>query len=716
VDCIVRVVFHRDCLALGENNYVSSERKPKLRLSQVIFFLSYRSQSPITSIHSSTSKMGRPKKRARLLEDASDASGDDAAPTFTINDEYAKRFQHNKAREERQRLEEKYGKDAENLEETDASTSEEEDDEAALATLELDAQISETLNALRSKDPRIYNKETIFFRDDDTSVAAVASRKTKEKPIRLQDYHRANLLAGGANGDEEEDDDDAPMTYADEQAAAKRDFLAQTKESDDEDNDSDGGDLLVAKPGQAVQAQPPLRKQQQHAEPDIAAADANPEDFLDKFMASRAWEPKGTTNYQAFESEDESDVERAEQWEAAYNMRFEDPAKANEKLLSHSRDAAAKYSVRREEVTGRKKTREAEKAKKEAIKAERDSDKARLRRLKIDEAQEKLQKFREAAGLALGEEASVEEWAKFLEAGFEDDNWDAEMAKRFGEDYYANGEHAGDDEDGDEDVAMTGATAVPAKKEKKAKTSKPTWDDDIDIGDLVPDFIIEEEEGGRHITLSDDEAEVQPAEESSEDDSDNPRATTEATPAPRTKTSKKDRERARLDARRTARLDRAAIESVVDTHLSRTLPSTATAARFRYRDTSPTTYGLTSLDILLADDADLNAYVGLKKMATFREPEKKRKDKKRLGKKARLREWRRDAFGAGREDGPSVDRWDELFKSGQKAGEEENANTSAIGGGDVSKGTEGEGDVVEGKRKNKRSRKRKAGAVEGVEA
>jgi len=709
--------FIASCLALGHNNYVKSELKPKLRRSQDIFFLPYAYRSPLTipRIYGNTSKMGRPKKRARLLEDASDASGDEATPTFTINDEYAKRFQHNKAREERQRLEEKYGKDAENLEETDASTSEEEDDEAELATLELDAQISETLNALRSKDPRIYDKQTVFFKDDDTSAAAVASRKTKEKPIRLQDYHRANLLAGKANGDDEEEDD-APMTYADEQAAAKRDFLAQTNESDDEDDESDGGALLVKKPGQAVQAQSPPRKQQKHAEPDIAAADANPEGFLDKFMASRAWEPKGTANYQPFESEDESDVERAEAWEAAYNMRFEDPARANEKLLSHSRDAAAKYSVRREEVTGRKKTREAEKAKKDAIKAERDSDKARLRRLKIDEAQEKLQKFREAAGLTQGKEVSVEEWAKFLEAGFEDDNWDAEMAKRFGEDYYANGEHAEGDEDGDEDVAMAD-DAAPAKKKKKVKTSKPKWDDDIDIGDLVPDFIAEEEEGGKHITLTDDEAEEEPEEDDSDKDGEDAHATTEA-PSHRTKTTKKDRERARLDARRTARLDRAAIESVVDTHLSRTLPSSATAARFRYRETSPSTYGLTSLDILLADDAELNAYVGLKKMATFREPEKKRKDKKRLGKKARLREWRRDAFGAGREDGPSVERWDELFKSGQRAGEEDNVNTSAIGGGGVgaSKGIDGEGDVVEGKRKNKRSRKRKAGAIEGVDA
>lgn len=44
--------------------------------------------------------------------------------------------------------------------------------------------------------------------------------------------------------------------------------------------------------------------------------------------------------------------------------------------------------------------------------------------------------------------------------------------------------------------------------------------------------------------------------------------------------------------------------------------------------------------------------MGLKKLATFREPDKKRKDKKRYGKKKRLREWRKDVFGD--EDGVAM--------------------------------------------------------------
>jgi len=72
-------------------------------------------------------------------------------------------------------------------------------------------------------------------------------------------------------------------------------------------------------------------------------------------------------------------------------------------------------------------------------------------------------------------------------------------------------------------------------------------------------------------------------------------------------------------------------------------------------------------------------------MASFRDPEKKRKDKKNLGKKARLRQWRQDTFG--NEDGPEI----------------------TIGSNGDVKVEDGVGgvDIVEGKKKKKRSRKSK---------
>merc|ERR1712169_151609 len=74
----------------------------------------------------------------------------------------------------------------------------------------------------------------------------------------------------------------------------------------------------------------------------------------------------------------------------------------------------------------------------------------------------------------------------------DNDKWEEEMNKRFGEDYYAV-----QDEDalesGDED----------GEGGKKTRLKKPKWDDDIDIKDIVPDF----DDGVEQpkIALSDDE-------------------------------------------------------------------------------------------------------------------------------------------------------------------------------------------------------------------
>ena len=53
---------------------------------------------------------------------------------------------------------------------------------------------------------------------------------------------------------------------------------------------------------------------------------------------------------------------------------------------------------------------------------------------------------------------------------------------------------------------------------------------------------------------------------------------------------------------------------------------------------------------MAADDTQLNEYVGLKRYATFRDKEKKKRDKKKYSKKRNLREWRKAVFG--NENGP----------------------------------------------------------------
>ncbi|KAL4881317.1 KRI1-like family-domain-containing protein [Aspergillus karnatakaensis] len=553
------------------------------------------------------------KKSRKLLEDDSSSdSGDESGgvplalsegSAFKINEEYARRFEYNKRREEKQHLEAKLGKDDEESE--DSSEEEDEDDDAELATEAVDAEILETIKAIRSKDPRVYDASAKFYTSLDQD-AEPQKREEKQKAMTLRDYHRENLLSGANLTDE---DAAAPRTYAQEQEDLKSAIVKEMHGAGEESGSDEGADeddgFLVRK------SKPePATAPQKETQLDVENADKDPETFLSNFMSSRAW-LQGGKSLQPFESDDEEEDERAEAWEEAYNFRFEDPSKLNATLVTHARDMTNKQSVRRDEVSGRKKLREAERAKKEEEKKQRESEKNRLRKLKMAELQEKVEKIKEVAGLNASK-LTDEDWVQFLDASWDDKDWEEEMQKRFGDNYYAEDDGGNDEEGG-----------------KKKHPKKPTWDDDIDINDLVSDF---EDDKMPAVELSD--VEMEDEEEGG---------------------AKKSKAQERRDQKREARKDKLRIEEAVDRNLDLDLSllpnsSKRNDAGFRYRETSPRSFGLSALDILMADDAHLNQFAGLKKYAAFREDDKKQRDQKRLGKKARLRQWRKDTFGD--EEGP----------------------------------------------------------------
>ncbi|KAF4974924.1 hypothetical protein FZEAL_8254 [Fusarium zealandicum] len=651
-----------------------------------------------------------PQRTKRNLLDDSDSESEDGgaavvAPELKVNEEFARRFEHNKKREERQRLEEKFKKTGkkptgDDDDDDDSSSDEDEDEDGFLATEDLDAQISATLQAIRNKDPKVYDKEVTFYKETD-EPAGTTNKETKEKPVYLRDYHREKLLRGDTGADDE--DEDTPMTYNQEQDALKQSIVAEMHAvADSDDSEDENGGFMKRKEPRKVDSNGvhPSRKAAMTTitNVDIANADKNPENFLSNFMSARAWVPPDGSNWQAFESDEGEDEDRADEFEQAYNLRFEDPEKSNEFLRSYARDVAAAKSVRREEKSGRKRQRELEREQKESEKRDRRDDKARLRKLKLEEAQERLRKIKHAAGSA-GKQLTDEEWIKFLDDAWEDDKWEEEMAKRFGDEYYAQQDEAPASEEEGEEEGEDG------EKKKKKHPKKPKWDDDIDIKDLVPEF--EEAEEKPKITLSDVEEDAAAAagEDQAEDKDEDDR------PSKKRKTA--DHKKARKESQKQARQERAKLEALVDAKLelsNHDLLSKPADAPFRYRETSPQAFGMTSRDILLApSDQVLNDYAGLKKLATFRDIEKKRKDRKRLGKKARLRQWRRDIFGR------------EFERSGPTYGFERlaSADDQAAGAVIEPKGKEEGnvvGDVGERKKKRKRSKGKKIAGTAAPEA
>ncbi|ETS80471.1 hypothetical protein PFICI_08000 [Pestalotiopsis fici W106-1] len=623
-----------------------------------------------------------PKDKKILFDDSEDES--EGGAQIKINDEYAKRFEHNKKREERHRLEEKFGKGQAGGDEDDddSSDDETEDEDGYLATEELDAQLNATLEALRKKDPRIYDPKTTFYSPIDDSATAPQPKEKKDKPVTLRDYHRERILAGDTGADEEEG---TSNTYAQEQSNLKNSILGeiQAQLNGEEKEEEEDEDFLKPKSGEAERIKSELADgmhpsraakvkatKGKAAKPltanDVANADKDPQLYLSNFMAARAWIEPENNNWQAFDSDDEDEEDKADDWEAAYNLRFEDPSKSNEVLKSYARDVAAAKSVRREEKTGRKKKREEEREQKEAEKQERREQRNRLRNLKIEEAESKLKQIKKAAGFA-GKKVDEDEWMKLLDGAWDNDKWEQEMAEKFGDEYYAEGEGGSDDED-----------------QKKHKVKKPKWDDDIDIKDLVPDF---EDDERPDVALSDVE-EADEADDAEEDGED------EDGPARKRQKTTKDRKREKLASQKEARKERSKIEALVDAKMDIDDPlvgsssSKSEGPKFAYRDTWAESYGLTAKDILMApSDAALNEYVGLKKLAHFRPADKKAKDKKRLGKKARLRQWRKDTFG------PDAEREGPAFVFG-----------GAQGGDEGKSAPDEESNIIDGKSKKRKKR------------
>jgi len=631
-------------------------------------------------------------KARELLDDSSSDSSDSEngggaeVPELKVNQEYAQRFEHNKKREELQRLEEKLGKPSSNsrkrkrgdgavsASESDSSSSEDEDDEGELATAALDNEIIATLNAIKSKDPRIYDPSAKFYTEEDENDAApTAAKEKKEKPMYLRDYHRENLLNGVQPQDEDEDANAHPLSYNQQQDQLKRsivsDFHAAVDGSDASDSDEEGG-LLVRK----NKTKPSSTKNTMAAPLDVEQADKDPETFLSNFMASRAWVPTEQPELHPFESDDDEEEKRAEEFEEAWNMRFENPEKSNEKLSSYARDAAARYSVRRDEKTGRQKKRDAEKAAKEAAKQELKADKARLKKLRMDEIEEKVRRVKRAAGLKASD-LMPEDWAHFIDDEWDDAQWEQEMQKRFDERYYAEKDELSADSDAQEQ-----ADDAEGSTKKKKKPKKPKFDDDIDIKDIIPDF---EEEEAAEFSLTEDDA---------------------TDPTSRKESKKQSRIARQKDSKKERRIIEQLVDDQLQLELDHALPATSRnkSAGFRYRETSPQSFGLTSRDILLADDSALNQFAGLKKLASWRDEERKKKDRKHLGKKARLRKWRVDTFG------------DEEGVEGKEFRYEGQNETTGVAEKDGSDREMGGVDIREGEKKKKGRRRKKPKAADNA--
>ncbi|KAI5475361.1 KRR1 interacting protein 1 [Pseudohyphozyma bogoriensis] len=567
----------------------------------------------------------------------SDSEDEGSVPTFGVNKEFATKYETKKRTEELSKLQDKYGADYTLSDEEDSEDLSDDDSDAELVTPAVDVAILRTLAMIKSKDPSVYEGGRQVFDEEELRHAGVStskqSTKTKaSKPVLLKDYQRARLIAdptGDSQADQPSASDFLP-TFAQEERAlraeTKRAFLGGGSDEEEED------DLLVPREKTQDEAEREEKDYQKFLKENVGvkevdAALEDEEKFLKDYILNRGWidrssdksripsynevtgdsdasKPKKEKKKKekkasdvvdaeeedvdakpdpgAHDSEDSEFEEVAEEFEHKYNFRFEEAEGAT--LTTHSRDMGKSVRKATTAVTARQRQRELAKERKEEEKAERREEVRRLKALKRKEVEEKLLKIVEAAG-----EGTMGIDGIDLEGDWDPEEHDRKMAEVYGQDY-----EGADDAD-----------------------FKPTWDDDIDISDLIGDG---DEDGSRGDEAF-DPSEVQ-GKKKKKDKKGKRKRDEEGFPSELMEAAKRTG-----NAQQQAELEKLEDEYYGLDHEDKVGDVNT---RFNYAKVAPSAYSLTPVEILMATDAELNAYMSLRKMAPYRQGEEKPRSKKKL--------------------------------------------------------------------------------------
>ncbi|KAJ1025149.1 hypothetical protein NDA16_002655 [Ustilago loliicola] len=388
-----------------------------------------------------------------------------------------------------------------------------------------------------------------------------------------------------------------------------------------------------------------------------ASNPADDDNAAEKGEDAKAYGRDWAAEAAALESDDSDFDEKADAFETAYNFRFE---QGPESLTIPTYSRTPKDSARREDNT-RKRKREERAARKEEEKRLKMQELSRLKNLKRQEIVNKLKKLREVTGSSAVELENLD-----LEGEFDPDAHDKAMEKAFGDQYY-EGEDDEEKPSWDDDVEIDDiiqeheATVGAGKKSKKAKQTH-TGDDDDRI-EMDADFLDDSntlasgaggsKEAALRARLADKKlskkdrkklkkklkaALSKSSSSANRDDSD---SDSEADGVDE-EAMDADVSSSSSNAAASATDKKAVAKEMIDSYYNLdyedmigNLPT-----RFKYTQVAPADYGMSAVDILLADDEQLNNVVGLKNLQPYRRGKNRPMD---LGKK--LGQFRREVYG-----------------------------------------------------------------------
>ncbi|KAH8239965.1 hypothetical protein KR032_009850 [Drosophila birchii] len=395
------------------------------------------------------------------LFDGSDDEGDDLQ--LTTNQDYAKTYNNLRKKELLQKYKDR-GLDVSESEFDSDSESSEEDE----VDPKFDQDFFKTLSSLKSKDPRIYDKETRFFNEsssdeDDKEGESSPKKKKKPKPVTLKDYERKVILEH--NGKFESSDDDQQEkeeeeyeraqspTAVEEERRLKDEFRNVMNQEDDGEDEEFGGifkkrsktkeqteaeeaDFAKWLAGQQENIEETDKKQLEPLKQYWTSSKLTQgESFLRDYILNKGYAKTDESAIPTYDeivgetaplSEDEQELEKQAEFEHKYNFRFEEPDAEFIKRYPRT----VEQSVRRTDDK-RKEKRKEMKERKEQEKQQKMKELDLIKDMKRKEIEEKIRKLKAVTG---NDELGFRD--DELEEDFDPAAHDRRMQELFDDEYY----------------------------------------------------------------------------------------------------------------------------------------------------------------------------------------------------------------------------------------------------------------------------------------
>ncbi|XP_077476049.1 protein KRI1 homolog [Stigmatopora argus] len=569
---------------------------------------------------------------------------------FRINTQFAEKYDKYRQREELQRLKDRYG-DRADEEESESSESSSDDSEVDLDP-EIERDFYRTLSLLKKKDPKIYEKDAKFYsKDSPNTEEKPSTSNSKVKPMYLKDYERKVILEKeGKYEDEDSDSDNEEAakrrerafspSYMQEQKQLKESFQKFVQDSDDDDDNSEGS-------GEEGVSQLLTRRLKTQEEQDEEEADYvewlkgqkdldGPEEVKEMKYLRDYWNDPELDEEECFlrdyvlnkrykddddqdderiptyeevveddsEEEEETFLVRQENFERGYNFRFEEPDA--ERIKTYPRTIATsvrtkddRRKCKREEVTERK----------EMMKQQKRENLKQMKNLKRNEIMEKLKKLQQLTGnddLAFN--------PADLQGDFDSQHHDQLMQKFFDEKYYGEQEDDKPQFEDDDEVeehwnwdTWTGKEQEEYNDEEDYDASEPHCDDQ--------DFIMDADyDPSQHVSKKQKKKMMKKAD------------------IPLMGNKKKKCHFAEVLSKDKPVFDPQvkSFEEYLDEYYKLDYEDIIDdlPCRFRYRQVLANNFGLSTDEILGADDQELNKWCALKKACMFRSDQEEKKDLK----------------------------------------------------------------------------------------